>query len=305
MGGGQRGGVPESVGRGAVRRTVIAALAVGMCACGDGTGGGGGPLPGNYTTVAGDNWHSYASDAALQASGFYAAGSHPTFTIANNVTRVNDPLFGQVARITQPADTFTTGAGWTPSYSHAMPSPLNRFWFRFFVRFSPLFTTASPYPNGAANSYKLAFIGWQNYNGRSEVEYTNTTQYFPGFDFGVSATCTNVLMPNSPSNWGSVTTEWSNGEWWEMIMYYQKTSTDDAQHRWWRREYTSSGTIVNNAYTYIGTTRQNCDNPTPAAESIVLGANKNKVTQTTQYIYWGPWEVVDGSVYPNPWGVGP
>jgi hypothetical protein len=173
------------------------------------------------------------------------------------------------------------------------------------VRFSVGFTTASPYPNGAANSYKLAFITWEGYNGRSEVEYTNTTGYFPGFDYGASATCTNVLMPGSPANWGSVTTEWSGGEWWEFIMYYEKTSANNSQHRWWRREYTSGGAIVNNPYTYIGTTRQNCDNPTPKARGIVLGANKNKVTQVTQYLYWGPWEIVDGTPYPNPYGVGP
>src|SRR6266545_302659 len=144
--------------------------------------GGTGPPPGNYTIEVGDDWHSYTSDAALIASGFFAIGT--SFTVAGNVVRVNDPIFGQIARVAQPADLQnTTQPGWTPQYSKSFPRDLDRAWFRFRVRFSPGWTDASPYPAGAANAYKLAFMLWQGANGRSEVEYTNTDAYFPGFDF--------------------------------------------------------------------------------------------------------------------------
>ena len=37
--------------------------------------------------------------------------------------------------------------------------------------------------------------------------------------------------------------------------------------------------------------------------AIDLGANKNKTNDSDMYLYWGPWEVVDGSKYPNPWSM--
>ena len=59
--------------------------------------------------------------------------------------------------------------------------------------------------------------------------------------------------------------------------------------------------MANNPWTYIGIEVTGA--PTPRAAEIMLGANKNKSNPSTMYIWWGPWEVVDGSRYPNPFGM--
>jgi hypothetical protein len=34
-----------------------------------------------------------------------------------------------------------------------------------------------------------------------------------------------------------------------------------------------------------------------------MGVNRNRWYDEPMFIYWGPYEIVDGSVYPNPWGL--
>jgi hypothetical protein len=41
----------------------------------------------------------------------------------------------------------------------------------------------------------------------------------------------------------------------------------------------------------------------PAVRNLRLGVNRNRVADAVQYIYWGPWEIVDGSVHADPFGV--
>ena len=263
------------------------------------------PPPGSYTPVAGDDWLSYGTTQDLIDAGIFGQPrSDPQFTVAANIAIVADQFFSQVARITQPKDTSTTAnAGWTPLSVRVLPAPIDQAWYRFRVRCSPGWTTVGPYPSGAANSYKLAFILWQGYSERAEIEFSNTNQYIIGFSFqGVS--CSSSLMTGSMS-FGNASAEWTNGDWWEFIMYYQKTGATSARHRWWRRQLTSGATLQNNSFTFRGEEVTSCSSATPQARAINLGANKNKTTPADQYIYWGPWEVVDGSAYPNPWGVGP
>jgi hypothetical protein len=38
---------------------------------------------------------------------------------------------------------------------------------------------------------------------------------------------------------------------------------------------------------------------------ITLGVNRNKSNPRTMHIDWGPWEVVDGSRFANPFGMPP
>lgn len=261
------------------------------------------PPPGSYTTVAGDDWLGYANTAALVAAGIFGANDG-RFSVASNIAILPDAFFGQVARITQPQDNSTTAnSGWTVQLVRVFPTPIDQAWYRLRVRWSPGWTTVGPYPAGAANSYKLAFILWQGYSARAEIEFSNTSQYIIGFSFqGVS--CSSTILPGSTS-WGNVTTEWTNGDWWEYILYYQKTGATSARQRFWRRQLTSGGTLLNSGFAFQGEEVTSCSNTTPQARAITLGANKNKTTPADQYIYWGPWEVVDGSAFPNPWGVGP
>ena len=38
----------------------------------------------------------------------------------------------------------------------------------------------------------------------------------------------------------------------------------------------------------------------PRVRAVTLGANRNKSTPRQMHIDWGPWEVVDGTRWPNP-----
>lgn len=289
-------------------RTALLAASALLAACGskDGVSGGPPPPPGNYTAVVGDDWSSYTSSSDLLTRfGWGQSGASSLFTVAANVTLVSDPVFGQVVSMRQPKDTSTTGCcGWTPLKFVGFPAPLDKAWFRVMVRFSPGFTPVGPYPPAAANSYKLLFMLWQGYSERAEIEFSNGTQYIIGFSFqGVS--CSSTSLPKLGGGFTSVTNEWNNGQWYEYIMYYEKTGAASARMRFWMRQLTMSNVINPGAWLMQGEEVTSCSSATPQARAINLGGNKNKTTPADQYIFWGPFEVVDGTQYPDPFGVGP
>lgn len=264
------------------------------------------PPPGSYTTVVANDWSSYGSSAVFLSSyGWGQSGASSLFTVPANVTLVPDPIFGQVVSMRQPKDTSTTGCcGWTPLKFVGFPRLLDKAWFRVKVRFSPGFTPIGPYPSGAANSYKLLFMLWQGYSERAEIEFSNGTQYIIGFSFqGVS--CSSTSLPKLGGGITSVSNEWTSGEWFEYIMYYEKTGPNAARMRFWKRQLSQSGAINPGPWYMQGEDVVNCSNATPQARAINLGGNKNKTTPADQYVFWGPFEVVDGLQYPNPFGVGP
>ncbi|HVH13426.1 MAG TPA: hypothetical protein VM759_10255, partial [Longimicrobium sp.] len=154
-------------------------------------------------------------------------------------------------------------------------------------------------------AYKVAFWLWDGYEGRGQVEIANTSEYVLGWRVsqsggGAALQYTQRELPGSPS-WGHVTTEYTDNQWWEYVTYYEKTGPTSARNHWWKRRLTNNGAIANNAWTYIGIEVTGAT--TPRANGIMLGANKNRNNTSTAYIYWGPWEVVDGSQYANPFGM--
>jgi hypothetical protein len=173
------------------------------------------------------------------------------------------------------------------------------------MRYSPGWTTVGPEPPGSANAYKITFITWSGASGRMETVLSNTDKYVLGVDqAGVSRTETHLANPGWNST--SALTEWSGAEWWEVIMYFERLSPTQNRGRWWKRQLTQGMVIVDNPFLFEGWTQTAINGDTfVQAGGIALGVNKNNCTPTTQYIYWGPYDVVDGSVYPDPFGVGP
>ena len=100
---------------------------------------------------------------------------------------------------------------------------------------------------------------------------------------------------------GSVSDAWQNGEWYEYVVHYQRLSDTQARQEYWYRRLTRGGQISNEPFLYAGSI--NSGSPIPFVGGIELGVNKNKSNPTTMYVMWGPWEVVDGSRYPNPFGI--
>jgi hypothetical protein len=178
-------------------------------------------------------------------------------------------------------------------------------WFRWRMRYSPGWTTAGPLPSGYANSYKVAFWLWDGYNSRGQVELSNTTQYILGWSVQDPTTYqylqySETKLPGT-QDFGYVSTEWTDNQWYEYVAYYEKTGPTSARQHWWRRRLTNNGVVANNPWIYAGISVSGAT--TPRVRGITLGANRNKNNPTTMYIYWGPWEVVDGSRYPNPFGM--
>ena len=257
--------------------------------------GSGGATP--YATVQGDDWKGYASDADLRRAGFWwfrAEDVHPYVHLAQ------DPVFGQVVRVTFQQ---STDIGWAPSLDRDFPQPLDRMWFRYRVRYQPGWTTVGPLPAGHANAYKEAFWLWEGYEGRGQIEISNTDEYILGFGVNRNGTYLNYTerpLPGSTS-FGRVTTEWTDNQWWEFVVYYEKTGASTARQHWWKRRLTEGGVLANNPWTYVGIEVSGA--ATPRVRGITLGANKNKSNPATMNLFWGPWEVVDGTRHPDPWGM--
>ena len=261
------------------------------------------PPPTGYARVVGDDWQGYGSNAALFARQYFywvdAAGRN----VYDYVSLVPDATFGQAVRITFPQNTGSPGS--SPRLAVDLPTPLDRMWYRWRMKFTPGWTTVGPDPAGSANSYKIAFWLWKNAGGRGEVEYSNTSDYITGT--GIQDAAGNYLryneslLPGSAANFGHTDTEWSDGQWWEFVVYYQKTGPTSARQYYWRRRLTNGGQIANNTWVFHG--YEMTGSATPQVAGIELGINKNKNNPQNMYITWGLWEVVDGSRYPNPFSM--
>lgn len=246
--------------------------------------------------VAGDDWTTYRDKSALRAANrFWWFRDEDVY---EDVDLVPDATFGQVARIRFRASPET---GFAPMMSRSF-APLDRAWYRWRMKFSPGFTTTGPHPPTYANSYKIAFWLWEGYDGRGELEFSNTDEYMPFW---------NVKDPQGPyleyrkrhltsaQEFGRVSTEWQDGEWYEFVILYEKTGPTAARNHWWRRRLTSGGRVAPGGWTYVGV--ELTGSPTPRMRGIVLGGNRNRTAATTMYVHWGPWEVVDATRHPNPW----
>ena len=185
-----------------------------------------------YETAAGDDWRGYRSvDDLREAGDFWWFRQEDVYRW---VQLVPDARYGQVARIVFAA---SVEPGFAPHMTARLPVPLDRMWFRWRMRFSPGWTTDGPNPPGHANSYKVAFWLWEGYDGRGQVEISNTDQYILGLAAGRGGAWLpwrDRPLPGS-EDFGRVTTEWTDGEWWEFVALYERMDDQRARQHWWRR----------------------------------------------------------------------
>ncbi|HEU0053947.1 MAG TPA: hypothetical protein VFQ39_12265, partial [Longimicrobium sp.] len=260
------------------------------------------PPSGSYTPVFSEDWHRYASKSQLQSAGLFWWFDNRN--VYDYVDLVQDPTFGQVARITFPQNSGSQGS--SPRIEKKLSAPIGDMWYRWKMRYTPGWTTVGPDPAGAANSYKVAFFTWETgFSGRGELEFSNSTQYITGVGVQDGAgnyyRYTETLLPGSAADFGSESTEWQDGEWWEYVIHYKKTGANSAVYQYWRRRLTAGGKVAPGGWTYHGMSMSG--STTPRVAAVELGCNKNKNNPSTMYITWGPWEVVDGSKYPNPFAM--
>ena len=180
-----------------------------------------------------------------------------------------------------------------------LPHPLSTMWFRAKIRFSPGFTTTGVLTN-SSNAYKLLGWGYADSYGSGRVEITNTTQYQLYYGTLVSGTNTPNSTPAQFGIGGNVTTEWSDGGWYDYIIEYQNTSATTSVARLWMARDGSTPVLraTSTSTSLPGYTM-------PHIGYVMMGLNFNQVRapNQSQALWYGQWEVVDGVQHPNPFGL--
>ncbi len=140
---------------------------------------------------------------------------------------------------------------------------LTNMWLRAVIRFSPGFTTLGTTPN-SANAYKLLGWSWAGTNGRGGLGFTNTTDYT--FTWGVQSYQGANLGFTEPTGFRKVTTEWSDGAWYDYVIHYQQISATTTRTSFYLGRNNSTPQLV---YTMDGAI--NPGSAIPPVNGVMLG----------------------------------
>jgi hypothetical protein len=208
----------------------------------------------------------------------------------------------QTLKYTQPGGVSTTPALWVHFPNGKV---LTKMWFRSKIRFSPGFTTTGTLGNSAAdpngeNAYKLLGWGWDTYDASGRVEITNTNQY--DFYWNIQSKSNGSLVGGGQhQSPGSITTEWTDGGWYDYIIECDFSQGTNGVSRVWMSK--DGQTPVLKATTTGSMTNGSA---LPNIEWIALGLNFNqqRAANQNQALWYGQWEVIDGVQHPDPYGLG-
>jgi hypothetical protein len=92
-----------------------------------------------------------------------------------------------------------------------------------------------------------------------------------------------------------------DGEWYEVVLHHRTVAERGEFSMYWRR-YTLRGVVSPGAWRIDA--RYMIVQAGQVFRGIAIytmGVNRNRQWDEPMYIYWGPYEVVDGDLYPNPW----
>ncbi|HXC25267.1 MAG TPA: hypothetical protein VNU46_05075 [Gemmatimonadaceae bacterium] len=260
------------------------------------------PTSSAYTSVVGDNFTGYKNTAALLANITNGAGGTGTSQTALYNDGANATLASidttvkyaghQTLKYTQPGGVANTPELWV---NFKNGNTLSILWYRVKLRFSPGWTDTGTLTN-SANAYKLLGFGWDTYDGSSRLEITNTSQYQIGW--------TTQAKDGSGVNGGgdpitvlgNITTEWTDGAWNDYIIRADFSKSPATIAVWMAKD----GQTPVLKGTYSGTMKPGL--PLPHLTGVMLGLNFNQVRAAgqTQALWYGQWEVIDGSKYTNP-----
>lgn len=186
------------------------------------------------------------------------------------------------------------GSALTPELWPNLPSTLSTMWFRGKIRWSPGFTTTGTLGN-SANAYKIFGWGWDTTDGRGSVELTNTTQYSLFWSIIAKS---GGKSASSILNGPSITTEWTDGAWYDYIAYYNQSSATTIQQAWWLAK-DGQTPVLSKGIT--GTAPAGLALPKVNRVMVGINFNQNRAASQNQAVWWGSWEVIDGSKYPDPY----
>jgi hypothetical protein len=200
----------------------------------------------------------------------------------------------QTLKYNQPGGTAATPELWAYLPNNHM---LKKMWLRIKVRFSPGFTTYGITP-GQSNAYKLFGWAWDGADGSARIEFTNTNQYV--FTWGVTSSSNTMVGPAVETNDGPhVNSEWTDGKWYDYIIYYEQTSATTVRQRWWLAPDGQTPVLKGD----ISGSMQKGNVPLLNRVMFGLNFNSERPASESQAIWYGQWEVVDGSQYSDPFGI--
>jgi hypothetical protein len=96
-----------------------------------------------------------------------------------------------------------------------------------------------------------------------------------------------------------------DGQWYEFVMGFERLGPKRFRSTWAWRRYTTSGTVAPDKWTAeVVETDHGLNGPDIApVRSYEMGINRNRSFDSVMWWDWGPYELVDGSKYPNPFRV--
>ena len=297
---------------------------------------------GPYSVVTGKDWSSYAAKDELRGLFGVEGGLNdcrrvkdkskcaPHLPVEKFYDLVPDPLFGRVIRY--------NGGPELNIASPRMPgrvavhgvnfAPLADVWVRQFVRFSSNYTTIGRRGGQGAASHKMMFLRYQGSparhdwvlegprgmtmeTGRSQGKVvaagnlpwhnTRTMETLYGakgwpFADAFPMIGSPVGPPGAPVGQGT-------GEWYELVLHH-RASGERAEHTLAWRQYTTHGTVAPGRWSMIARWEQfAAGQQWRPIVRYEMGVNRNRQWDEPMFVFWGPYEVVDGSKYPNPWNL--
>lgn len=249
---------------------------------------------------------------------------------------VADPLFGKVIRYNGGPQLNTAAKnmpGRVAKHAVSLGSERTHVWVRQFIRFSPNYTTTSKTGGQGGPSYKVMFLRYRNSGARHEFDIDNPRGvYHSGGNPGLTKVSAGYLpwhntvdmntqfpgsgwfgpdfypfikvpgpypaAPSRNSRFGN-----GNGEWIEVVLHH-KTVAERGEFTLYWRQYTLKGQVAPQPWKIHAVYLMGRAGQVFRGVTIYLmGVNRNRQYDEPMFVYWGPYEIVDGSQYPNPWNL--
>lgn len=178
---------------------------------------------------------------------------------------------------------------------------LTKMWLRAKIRFSPGWSnggvTLPPDPN-AANAYKLLGWAYNAYYSSGRLEITNGNEYV--LYWSMQDKKTNATVGSgSYTVGGNITTEWTDGAWYDYILEVDFSKPAGLARVWIGRDGQTPVLRTTTTGSMTGGLAW------PGISSALLGLNfdQTRAANQSQSLNYGQWEVISGTDHPDPFNL--
>jgi hypothetical protein len=189
------------------------------------------------------------------------------------------------------------GTSRSPELVVPLPYSMAKVWVRAKIRWSTGYTTM-----GKSDSYSRGYgvLGWgweSGIEGSGSLYLTNTNQYQTSWYAKYAGG--SGLGPFVAAAAGHIQNEWTDGAWYDYIVCVERISNTDTRTRVWIAKDGQVPVLRANllSRTYGATS--------PRVNRVQFGRefNQERLDGMGQALWFGQWEVVDGSRFDNPYGL--